>query len=145
MVIRSLTIFVDLVLLFVYFQFVFVFLYFLIHIFISWKQFVNVFFISRSSSQQAAEERHEGESYCLSRRKGDQHMLLWTVLCFLKFLALLFHVGQVIKLHLCCDVIIRVRCSVFSFNNRNSATSHATVDMHYVLCGQTDEQKEETD
>ena len=45
MVIRSLTIFVDLVLLFVYCQFVFVFLYLLIHIFISWKQFVNVFFL----------------------------------------------------------------------------------------------------
>ena len=43
MVIRSLTIFVDLVLLFVYCQFVFVFLYLLIYIFISWKQFVNVF------------------------------------------------------------------------------------------------------
>ena len=45
MVIRSLTIFVDLVLLFVYCQFVFVFLYLLIRIFISWKQFVNVFLL----------------------------------------------------------------------------------------------------
>ena len=45
MVIRSLTIFVDLVLLFVYCQFVFVFLYLLIRIFISCKQFVNVFLL----------------------------------------------------------------------------------------------------
>ena len=40
----SVTIFTCLVLLFVYCQFVFVFLYLLIHIFISWKQFVNVFY-----------------------------------------------------------------------------------------------------
>ncbi|XP_062523634.1 uncharacterized protein LOC134198286 isoform X1 [Corticium candelabrum] len=50
------------------------------------------FIISRSSSQQAAEERHESRSK--SRSKGDQHMLPWTVLCFLKFFGLLFHVGR---------------------------------------------------